>query len=67
MLLTKVVLLLPERSSASWFWYLEDYKRLARYVPGSDLFREHLPDGKWKKLPPVREPWVVLTSLAMRN
>ena len=61
---TRVVLLLPERPSAPWFFLLARYKRVARYVVGSDLFREVTPEGRWVKLPTVREPWVVLSSFA---
>ena len=62
--LTRVVLLVPERPSASWFFMLAQYRRVSRFVVGSDLFRETTPDGRWVKLPPVREPWVVLSSFA---
>ena len=60
-----VVLLLPERPQAPWFWMLRDYHRVARFVSGSDLFREIV----WRcdswhvhKMPKVREPWIVLAS-----
>ena len=57
-----VVLCIPERPQAAWFHYLRFYKRLFRYVKGSDLFRERNEAGQWKKLPPIREPWLVLSS-----
>ena len=61
---TRVVLMLPERPSAPWFFLLARYKRVARFVSGSDLFRELTPEGRWVKLGAVREPWVVLASFS---
>ena len=58
----KVVLLVPECPSAPWFFMLAKYQRAFRYVAGSDLFREQQPDGGWRKLPSVREPWLVVAS-----
>ena len=58
----KVVLLVPERSSAPWFFMLARYRRAFRFVVGTDLFREQLPDGGWRKLPAVKEPWLVVAS-----
>ena len=57
-----VVLCVPERTSAPWFFHLASYRRVMRFVRGSDLFRERTMDGLWKKLPPVREPWVIVAS-----
>ena len=59
---TSVVLCLPERAHAGWFHLLKHYKRVMRFVVGSDLFRELAVNGQWKKLLPVREPWVVVAS-----
>ena len=59
---TSVVLLLPERAHAGWFHYLKRYKRVMRFVSGSDLFRELAVNGQWKKMLPVREPWIVVAS-----
>ena len=42
--------------------YAGKYQRAFRYVAGSDLFREQQPDGGWRKLPSVREPWLVVAS-----
>ena len=35
-----VVLLVPERPRASWFHHAKHFRRVRRYVAGSDLFRE---------------------------
>ena len=59
----RVVLLLPERPRAPWFFLVQHYKRIARYVYGSDLFRECDDSGVWRKLPRTREPWMVLSSV----
>ena len=61
-LTVRVVLCLPERSTAPWFFHLAKHRRVMRFVRGSDLFRERSVDGLWKKLPPVREPWVIVAS-----
>ena len=61
---TRVVLLVPEGPSAPWFFMLAMYKRVSRFVIGSDLFRESTPDGRWSKMHPVRDPWVVVSSFA---
>ena len=60
--LVRVVMLLPERPNASWFFMLSRYRRVFRYVAGSDLFREQQPEGAWRKLPAVREPWIVVAA-----
>ena len=57
-----VVLCVPERTHAGWFHYLRFYRRLFRYVAGSDLFRERNSAGLWKRLPPTREAWLILSS-----
>ena len=59
---SSVVLCLPERPNAGWFNFLKHYKRVLRYVVGTDMFREQAINGLWKKLLPVREPWVILAS-----
>ena len=59
---SRVVLCLPERASAGWFYHLKFYKRVMRFVIGTDMFRELAANGLWKKLMPVREPWVVVAS-----
>ena len=58
------VLCLPERPRAPWFWMLEDYSRIARYVAGSDLFRENNVDGNWSKMPKTKEPWIIVSPLS---
>ena len=58
----RVVLLVPERSHAPWLFMLARYQRAFRYVSGSDLFREQCSDGSWRKLPAVKEPWLVVAS-----
>ena len=58
----KVVLLLPERPGASWFHHAKHYRRVRRYVTGSEVFHELSPTGEWKKCLPAKEPWVVLAS-----
>ena len=58
----QVVLCVPERPSAGWFYHLKQYARVFRFVRGSDLFREQAPTGLWKQLPPVREAWLIVAS-----
>ena len=59
----KVVLLVPERSrSAPWFWRLKAFERVCNFRTGSSLFVERNALGQWTRLPPVREPSVVLKS-----
>ena len=59
-----VVILVPERVKAPWFYFLAKYKRAFRFVRNSDLFRKRSSLGLWKKLPPAREPWLVLSHLS---
>ena len=54
----------------NWVWMLRYYYRVARYNIGSDLFSE----TTWannevivKKMPSVREPWLVISSLSQKN
>ena len=63
-----IVMLLPEDTKAGWFWMLKDWSRIARYVKGSDVFRE----VTWssddnasvvRKLPSITMPWVVVSSM----
>ena len=61
-LVTRVILCLPERRSASWFWLLQYFRRVSRFVAGSDLFRERALHGNWCRLPPTKEPWLILAS-----
>ena len=61
----KVVLCLPERPTAHWFHLVKQFVRVFRFVIGSDLFRERGHTGVWKKLPPVREPYLVLASKSL--
>ena len=61
----RVVLCLPERPTAPWFHMVKHYVRAFRYVIGSDLFRERGHTGVWKKLPPIREPYLVLASKSL--
>lgn len=60
-----VVLCLPERVNAPWFWMLVQYVRIARYVSGSDLFRERCLDGRWERLPRTKEPWIIVGSMSV--
>ena len=59
----RIALLVPERpNSAPWFWRLKAFKRVCSFRAGSQLFAERDAVGQWVKLPPVREPCVVLQS-----
>ena len=60
----RVVALVPERKSAPWFWMLQHFSRVCRFVAGSDLFRERAQNGIWRKLPAAKEAWVVVASFA---
>ena len=57
-----VALLVPDLAKAPWFHQLRHFRRVARYCPGSDLFRERDQSGNWRKLPATKEADVVVAS-----
>ena len=52
--------LVPERSRAYWYKYVEHFKRVERYCPGSDLFRI-FEDSAFVKAAKVKEYWMVIS------
>ena len=61
-LISRVVLCVPERRTAPWFWQLQHLFRIARFVSQSDVFRERSPYGVWRRAPRTREPWLILST-----
>ena len=51
--------LVPERSNAPWFRYLQHFESIKRFNPGSDLFRS-FNGSSFDRDPPVKEYWRVL-------
>ena len=49
---SRVVLCLPERVNAGWFHHLKHYKRVLRFVTGTDMFRELAVNGLWGEVTP---------------
>ena len=52
-------ILLPERTSAYWFRYLQHFRRIERYSTGSDLFRIQSSNG-FVRASKSNEPWLVV-------
>ena len=51
--------LVPERTSAYWYRYVSEFRRIERFATGSDLFRLHN-GSDFCRAPKVGEPWIVL-------
>ena len=58
--LFKVLILLPEQTTAPWFRHLQKYQRVARFRAGSDLFRQLDDSGAWQKCPATKSAYTVL-------
>ena len=56
----RVLLLLPEQTSAPWFRFLRRYRRIVRYRAGSDLFRFLNDVGAWRKCPTTKSAYIVV-------
>ena len=56
----RVLLLLPEQTSAPWFRFLRRCRRIIRYRTGSDLFRFLNDDGAWHKCPATKSAYIVV-------
>ena len=57
----KILILLPEATSAPWFRFLKNYQRVARFRAGSDLFRQLDSSGEWRKCPATKVAYIVIT------